>query len=179
MSELAPGEAALRGRAVVLRPAGEADLPRFLEILRDPVVAAWWGEYDEARLRRDVDPGSGGATFAIEAGGDVAGLIQYWQELDPHYRHAGIDIALHPRWHGRGLGTDALRTLARHLFDDLGHHRLTIDPARANAGAVRAYERVGFRVVGVMRQYERGPDGGWRDGLLMDMLRHELTPDVG
>jgi aminoglycoside 6'-N-acetyltransferase len=33
---------------------------------------------------------------------------------------------------------------------------------------------VGFRPVGVMRRYERGPDGVWHDGLLMDMLAGEL-----
>jgi len=28
-----------------------------------------------------------------------------------------------------------------------------------------------------MRQYERGPDGQSHDGLLMDLLRDELTAD--
>ena len=64
--------------------------------------------------------------------------------------------------------------LARHLVDDLGHHRLTIDPAAANTRAIRAYEKAGFRAVGVMRRYERAPDGTWRDGLLMDLLADEL-----
>jgi aminoglycoside 6'-N-acetyltransferase len=34
---------------------------------------------------------------------------------------------------------------------------------------------VGFRPVGIMRQYERGTDGTFHDGLLMDLLRDELT----
>ena len=34
---------------------------------------------------------------------------------------------------------------------------------------------VGFKPVGVMRQYERDTDGkGWHDGLLMDLLSAEL-----
>ena len=55
-------------------------------------------------------------------------------------------------------------------------HRLTIDPAAHNAAAIRAYEKVGFRPVGVMRQYEREPEegGSWYDGLLMDLLADEL-----
>jgi L-amino acid N-acyltransferase YncA len=40
--------------------------------------------------------------------------------------------------------------------------------------AIRAYEKVGFRRVGVMRSYERGPDGSWHDNLLMDLLAGEL-----
>jgi aminoglycoside 6'-N-acetyltransferase len=51
---------------------------------------------------------------------------------------------------------------------------VTIDPAAANTRAIAAYAKVGFRPVGVMRKYERGPDGTWHDGLLMDLLREEL-----
>jgi aminoglycoside 6'-N-acetyltransferase len=46
-----------------------------------------------------------------------------------------------------------VRTLARYLIDERGHHRLTIDPAADNAAAVRTYEKVGFRAVGLMREY--------------------------
>ena len=110
----------------------------------------------------------------IEVEGDVAGIVQCYEETDPMYRHAGIDIALRERWQGRGIGPDAIRALARHLIRERGHHRLTIDPAAHNTNAIKAYERVGFKPVGVMRKYERGPDGEWHDGLLMEMLAGEL-----
>jgi aminoglycoside 6'-N-acetyltransferase len=155
----------LRGERVTLRPVTSADEPRIREIQREPEVAKWWG--DEPGL--DDSP-----TFAIDVDGEVAGAIQWWEEDDAMYRHAGIDVFLSSRFQDRGLGTDAVRTLARWLFEVRGHHRLTIDPAAENARAIRTYEKVGFRRVGVMRQYERAPDGTWRDGLLMDMLRGEL-----
>ena len=88
---------------------------------------------------------------------------------------ASIDIYLDPAVHGRGLGTDAVRTLARHLIVDRGHHRLVIDPAADNAAAIRFYSNVGFRPVGLMRRYERDLDGTWHDGLLMDLLADELS----
>ena len=113
-------------------------------------------------------------TFIIEHDGRVAGAIQWHAEDEPDYRHAGIDIYLDPAVHGRGLGADAIRTLARHLIVDRGHHRLVIDPAADNAAAIRCYGKVGFRPVGVMRKYERGLDGTWHDGLLMDLLADEL-----
>ena len=65
--------------------------------------------------------------------------------------------------------------MARYLIDARGHHRLTIDPSDANERAIRAYSKLGFRPVGVMRQYERGADGTFHDGLLMDLLADELT----
>jgi aminoglycoside 6'-N-acetyltransferase len=166
----------LRGERVILRRAAMADAVRLTEILAHPDVAAWWGPHDLDRVQAKIDGGDDSSVpFVVEAGGETIGLIQYSEEDDPMYRHAGIDIFLHPDWHGRGLGADALRTLARYLFDERGHHRITIDPAAHNERAIRSYRRVGFRPVGLMRQYERGPDGEWHDGLLMDLLRAELT----
>jgi aminoglycoside 6'-N-acetyltransferase len=113
-------------------------------------------------------------TFAIEHDGQVIGAIQWSAETEPDYRHASIDIYLDPSVHRRGLGADAVRTLARHLIADQGFHRLVIDPATDNAAAIACYSKVGFRPVGVMRQYERGSDGSWHDGLLMDLLAPQL-----
>jgi aminoglycoside 6'-N-acetyltransferase len=162
---------------VALRPVGPDDTAALAEILADPGVAPWWGNFDDERLRNDViEPPPDVASFVIEVQGSVAGFIQYSEENEPGYRHAGIDLAVSSVWQGRGIGPDAIRALARHLFEERGHHRLTIDPAAANERAIRAYERVGFRRVGVMRAYERGPDGSWHDGLLMDLLRGELRP---
>jgi aminoglycoside 6'-N-acetyltransferase len=166
----------LRGESVTLRRATIDDAMRLTEILAHPYVAAWWGPHDLAAVQDKVSGhGDGSTPFVVEAAGEVIGLIQYSEENEPSYRHAGIDIFLHPDWHGRGLGVDALRTLARYLFEEREHHRITIDPAAHNERAIRSYQRVGFRPVGVMRQYERGPDGDWHDGLLMDLLRDELT----
>ena len=51
-------------------------------------------------------------------------------------------------------------------------------PAAANAAAIRAYEKVGFKPVGIMRSYERDQDGhGWHDGLLMELLAEDVTGD--
>jgi aminoglycoside 6'-N-acetyltransferase len=104
----------------------------------------------------------------------VAGSIQAAEESDPDYRHAAIDLFLGPAFQGIGLGQQAIRVLARWLFEERGHHRLTIDPSAANDRAIRTYRGVGFRPVGVMRRYERGPDGEFHDGLLMDLLREEF-----
>ena len=113
----------------------------------------------------------------IETNDEAIGLIQYYEENDPNFRHAGIDLAVATAWQNQGYGTEALRLVARYLIDERGHHRLTIDPAVANERAVRAYERVGFRPVGVMRQYALNLDGVWEDGLLMDLLASELAQD--
>ncbi len=129
-----------------------------------PSASAEWFDDDDETER-----------FAIELDGRVVGTVQFHEENEPDYRHAGLDIFLDGPHQGQGIGVDALRTLARYLVEVRGHHRLTIDPSAANERAIRAYARVGFRPVGVMRRYERGSDGTFHDGLLMDLLADELT----
>jgi aminoglycoside 6'-N-acetyltransferase len=154
--------------ALVLRPLAPGDEAELLRIHRTPEVVRWWDVPAEGFPWSD-DPDS--TRLTIEVGGRVAGMIQFSEELDPRYRHAAIDVFLDPAVHGRGLGTEAVRRVVRRLIDERGHHRVTIDPAAANAAAIRAYEKAGFRRVGVLRRAERDVDGpGWHDVLLMELL---------
>jgi aminoglycoside 6'-N-acetyltransferase len=154
--------------ALELRPLRSADAPELRRILLTELVRRWWGppepgfpESDEPEAER----------LTILYGGAVAGMIQFAEEQHPRYRHATIDLFLDPALHGRGLGTEVLHRVVGHLVTVRGHHRVTIDPARANTAAVRAYEKAGFRAVGVMRAYERDADGPeWHDGLLMEFV---------
>jgi len=160
---------------VLLRSPVDGDLDALEALFADPAVAAWWP------MRRDEivsdviqrsDPHE--VSYVIEVAGEVAGVIQSYEETDEDYRHAGMDICVASRFHGTGVAVDALRTLAHHLIEHDGHHRLVIDPAAHNARAIACYAKIGFQPVGIMRQYERGPDGTWHDGLLMDLLAAEL-----
>ena len=165
----------LHGSTVTLRPATPADVSALAAIRETPEVLARWGGADDVVAEMLDDLAAPELNLlVIEEGDRIVGAIQWQPSEDPVYRHAGIDLYLDPAVHGRGLCTDAVRTLARHLIHDHRHHRLVIDPAADNVAAIRCYTKVGFRPVGVMRQYERGPDGTWHDGLLMEMLAEEL-----
>src|SRR3954453_7988539 len=156
----------LRGDIVTLRPLRFADAARLREIHAEPAVAAWWGSMDE-ELPFDEPEAT---RFTIWVDGEVAGLVQYGEEDEPDYRHAWVDIFVATAYQGRGVGTDAVKTLARHLVEARGHHRITIEPSLDNAAAVRAYEKAGFERVRVLRLAERSPEGAWRDALLMEQV---------
>jgi aminoglycoside 6'-N-acetyltransferase len=164
----------LRGDSVVLRPLRADDVPRLVEIGRQPEVARWWTSVTTEKLTAKAAGLDDATGLAVLAEGDLVGMIQYHEEDDPEYRSAGIDVFLSSEVHGRGLGTDAVRTLAGWLVRERGHHRVTIDPAVENPAAVRAYEKAGFRPVGVLREYWTDPSGIRHDGLLMDLLASEL-----
>ena len=161
------------GERVVVRSASDADAPAILEVMRCPGVRSWWWDFDldhAAEQLRDPDI----CPLVIEHDGQVIGYMQFSEDESAQYHHASIDLSLHDDHQGLGYGRDAVRALARYLFTTRGHHRLTIDPALRNERAIRCFERVGFRRVGVMRQYERDTDGTWHDGLLMDLLERDL-----
>jgi aminoglycoside 6'-N-acetyltransferase len=164
----------LRSERVVLRAVRDDDLAPLVAMLAEPDVARWFGRWDAARVRRDLlAPQDDEAVLAIEVEGAVAGMLLVGEETMPDYRHASLDIALAGAHQARGVGPEAMRLAIEHMIEARGHHRFTIDPAAANERAIRAYEAVGFRPVGLMRRYERGLDGTWRDGLLMDLLAEE------
>lgn len=158
---------------VALRHLADSDGAELLRIHETPEVMRWWDApaegfpWDEPESTR----------FTVEADGAIVGLIQYWEEQEPKYRHAGVDLFIDPALHGRGIGTEAVRQVVRLLIDVRGHHRVTIDPATANTAAIRAYEKVGFTRVGILRQAERDTTGeGWHDTLLMELLAGEESP---
>ena len=174
----------LNGPRVVLVPLAPEHADAVRAIRATPAVAARWPDDDGFPLTDEPDA----VRFVVllrtpdpPPGVDPRprGLVQYGEQDTPDYRHASIDIFLDPRIHGRGYGREVIAILAAHLIDDRGHHRITIDPAADNAPAIACYAAVGFRPVGIMRQYERGRDGGFHNGLLMDLLAGELVRNPG
>jgi aminoglycoside 6'-N-acetyltransferase len=154
----------------VLRPATEVDVEPLVTLLREPAIRAWWGENDADSVRAELH-----VAWVIEIGGELAGQLLIHEETEPDYPSVAFDIVLATRFHGRGLGAEALRMAVRRMIAR-GHHRFTIDPTVSNVAAIRSYASVGFRPVGILRQSERDPEdpSRWRDALLMDLLADEL-----
>jgi aminoglycoside 6'-N-acetyltransferase len=158
----------LQGSRLILRPATAGDADALHAILSEPEVARWWGHNDIEDVRSEAE-----GSFAVVVDGEVAGWLQVNEEPEPEFKFVAFDIALTSGLHGRGYGREALRLAIDHFVSG-GHHRFTIDPAAENERAIRSYAAVGFKPVGVLRAYERLPDGTFRDGLLMDLLAGEL-----
>ena len=157
---------------MTLRPIAADDRAALKAIRDEPEVVRWWGE-QTAGWPGDDDTVE---EWTIELGGEIAGLVQFYEEPDEEYRHADVDILLATRVHGRGLGSDAMRAIMRHLIEERGHHRITLTTWPHNARAIHVYEKLGFRRVGVTRLCERGADGSWHDELLMELV---VEPPAG
>ena len=150
-----------------LAPLDIAHVARLRELHQQPGVTRWWGKmepgfpFDEPESQR----------FAIVAGGEVVGLIQWGDDSYDENRHAYVDIFVGDDYTGRGTGTEAMRLMTARLIDEHGYHRITLDPAVENEAAIRSYEKAGFRRVGVFeRSYRDDESGGWRDELMMELV---------
>ncbi len=179
---LAPGDhERIEGpRGLLLRPISASDIPNVFRWRHDPEVAQWWGDPPESEaasaeeeLETDVNPCW---RFIICEDGQDVGYIQYWhQYADTDYDwSAGIDIYIgEPDARDRGLGPEAVRTLLDYLFEVKHLHRVTIDPEVGNARAVRAYEKSGFRMDGILRHNEQRDDGTYADTQYLSLLDDE------
>ena len=108
----------LVGDRVTLRPLRPDDRDALVEVLRDASVVEVWDTRGAEHSADELLAGDHDWTvWAIEVDGEFAGSIQAAEEADVDYRHAGIDIFMASRFQGRGIGTDAVRILARYLLE--------------------------------------------------------------
>ncbi|MGO1538612.1 MAG: GNAT family N-acetyltransferase [Leucobacter sp.] len=162
----------LHGTLVTLRAPAEEDLDPLLVILREPEVVHWWVGYDAARVRREFieDPD---ATRVIEVDGQCAGGMMVQRSDDPEYRTTVMHIFISTAFRGRRIGEEALALAIGREFAE-GVSRVTLDPNVNNTGAIRSYERLGFKPVGVMRDYQERAGSEPEDALLLDMTRRDF-----
>lgn len=127
------------------RPISRADHDRWFEEVRDRDAVVIFGirlKYDDRLIGscqlREIDRGRGSCELQIRIG-----------------EAGGRD---------RGHGTEAVRLLLRHAFEDLGLSRVSLEVFDTNRRAIRSYEKAGFdrkRVV---------PDGALIDGKQVDLV---------
>ena len=115
-----------------------------------------------------------GYTFAVE---DLKTkrLLGYasLKGVRPINRTASVSIAIFSEEdRGKGFGTDAMKVLLRFGFDFLNLHRIGLNVFDTNPRAIRVYEKVGFKKVGVMRHTDF-VEGKYVNDVAMDILEDE------
>lgn len=172
----------LEGERIRLRPMTAEDAPHIARWAADPEFARnQWGRsrsqgIDAAREFITWFQKQGSRLFAIEHDGRTIGFANY-RDLNVGDRKCEIGMGIGERdlW-SRGLGRDALRTLLRHLFDDLDLQRVALHVVATNDRAIASYKACGFEVEGIERRSRRSDDGGWHDMVAMAAIRGRERP---
>ncbi|KAH7082666.1 acyl-CoA N-acyltransferase [Paraphoma chrysanthemicola] len=119
----------------------------------------------------------------VEADEDIK-LIERWgtaigeihlSRLAPsasHHRHTEIGIDIIPAHQGKGYGREAIEWVLEYAFVKAGLHRVKIRSFAWNTGALRLYEKIGFKVEGRERE-AYWHEGRWWDGVELGMLEGE------
>ncbi|MFE6172330.1 GNAT family N-acetyltransferase [Streptomyces sp. NPDC056464] len=176
----------LRGERALLRPFSKEDVPVLERILADPEVIrltgspdeefgperlrAWYGSRNDQSDRLDL-------AIVDRASGELVGeaVLNDWDEYN---RSCNFRILIGPDGRDRGLGTEAVRLIVGHGFEQLGLHRISLCVLSHNPRARRAYEKAGFVAEGVDRQ-SVWQSGEWIDEVRMAILAPEWAAHRG
>jgi len=157
----------MRVTDIRLRPFGPADWDRLSKWLAQPEIERWWGTRSaaEAEIRSALQSASALCRI-IEVDGEAAG---YAQAIDVALLDGGLppelpagawdaDLFIASAEHrGRGVGQAALRLLAREVFATTLAIAISVFAPVRNEAAARAYEKAGFRWVGIVEDPIFGP----------------------
>jgi len=133
----------------------------------------WIEESSKAAAKREPES----ATFTIydladrlPVGTSALFHVSYMQSS----AHFGISLG---ERRGQGLGREATRLTLDWGFHVLGLHNVLLEALAWNTAAIRAYERAGFRRIGVRREAAMSR-GERADVVLMDALRADFGASV-
>lgn len=173
------------GRIVRLRAHEAEDLDKIME---------HWNTYEMRRFLYIAIPNSrnaekewleqtttagpwkdGSITLAIDdkKTGEFLGSVGL-SNISKQNRRAEFGIAIHnPENHGKGYGTDATKVMLWVAFHVLGLNSVYLPTLSFNERGQRAYEKAGFKTVGMFRQ-ALFTQGKLHDLVTMDILREEF-----
>jgi RimJ/RimL family protein N-acetyltransferase len=161
-----------------------SDTPLLMRWGSDPAFRHYqWGQkpgvFEEQSARAWIErmsrPGDS-ACWVIEHDGRPIGFANY-RDLHPKGKSAEVGIGIgEPDLWGKHLGRDALAALVRHLFDELGLHRVSLSVVAFNDRAISMYKAVGFEVEGIERDGV-GTEDGFIDDVKMGLVKGRGRPD--
>ena len=132
-----------------------ADLPQVIAIERRAFPAPW----SLAMFVLELSKPSGVCLAAVSEDQVCGYLVCSRYDVVWHIMNVAVD----PRLQSQGAGSALLARLLEEV-DEAGDPRFTLEVRRSNEGAIRLYERFGFRAAGLRRRYYH--DNG-EDALIM------------
>lgn len=179
MGLIAPGKPILTGPNVRLRPLAESDADAVLAGMEDAESMRLTGSHGTFTPERVAAHCSRVAAafdrwdYAIEVpgafGSRMVGEVVL-NEVDSDNRSANIRIVIWvPEARNRGYGTEAMRLMTAFGIERVGLHRIELQVHAFNPRAIRAYEKVGFRLEGTLREALSWV-GAWIDTHVMSVL---------
>ena len=163
---------------VTIRPVTEADTDRIIAWRNAPSVMAHFIYRTPLTrkahlnwLHNRVETGEV-AQFVIYDGETAVGSV-YLRDIDRNNQKCEYGIFIGDEdCRGKGIGTAAAKLALAHAFEELGLNRVYLRVFADNLGAIKSYEKAGFRYEGTFRQ-DVMIDGVGEDIVFMAILRED------
>ena len=165
----------LEGPNLVLAPLREEDSPLLFKWINDRELVQLSAPFrpisraDHERWFREIREREDVAIFGIRLGEEdrLIGSCQL-REIDHGRGSCELQIRIgESGGRDRGHGTEAVRLLLRHAFEDLGLRRVGLEVFDTNRRAIRSYEKAGFDRIRVV------PAGALIEGNAVDLVEME------
>ena len=157
--------------AMVIRAAGEADLPAILAIHNDAVLtttAIWSIHTVDLANRRAVlneRQAKGYAFLAAMEGDDLLGYATFgdFRPHDGYFKTVEHSVYVHRAHHRRGVARALMGPLVE-AARTIGKHAMIGGVDATNAGSIALHRSLGFEQVGLL------PQVGYKFGRYLDLL---------
>lgn len=176
----------LKGKLVTLRPVEEGDISAIAKWLNDEEVTYYmfYGQFPMSISRTTKM-----IKEQVESPNNVVLIIEDKKTNSPIGFGGLYDIHLTARkaelrvligekdYWGKGYGTETVELLTFYGFDRLHLNKVWLGVTDENKAAVRAYEKVGYKVEGILRQ-DIYRNSRYYNSIRMSILREEYYPKL-
>lgn len=108
--------------------------------------------------------------FIIEIDNEIPIGVIGFKNLDWVNRNSELFIYIgNLEYWGKGYGTQALKLLIEFAFNKINLHMLYLEVFSYNKGAIKMYEKLGFKKDGILRQ-SKFQDGKYYDKIIMSKI---------
>lgn len=172
----------LSGKSVLLRPVNRLvdTTSNYLRWMNEYEVVKYlesrfkiWSSHDLVKYV-DETQAKGDFLRAITFEGNHVGNIR----LTIHWIHGFAEVGLvidKPYWN-RGVGTEAISLISDYAFQKLKLHKLWAGCYSDNKGAIKAFQKAGFEIEGILKKQYLF-EGRWVDDVLLSRF-NDIFNDI-
>jgi len=176
----------LQGKLCGLRPIEQEDMPLIAKWLNDGEITYYMfygqtpltiSQVSEMMKRQIESPNNMVLLVEDKKTGKPIGFAGLY-DIHPTARKAEFRILLgEKQYWNKGYGTEVTEVLTFYGFDRLNLNRVWLGVTSENKGAVKAYEKVEYKVEGTLRQ-DIYRNSRYYDTIRMSILREEYYPKI-
>ena len=126
---------------------------------------------------KDIINHSSSGSFVMGAfdSNKLIGITGFLREGRKKAQHRGelVQVYVDPKYSGKGIGTRLILHTLEEAFQNIEIEQILLSAVRSNDAATRMYEKIGFKIYGIVEQYFKDNNEYW-DQIFMTLNRKDF-----